>query len=163
MDTATVGHDLEAHERRALARYIARQWPMLDAEDIVQDVCLAFWAQRQRFDPARPRLPYLYGIARHRVMDRLRALYRGRGRSDDLTEATAATQPHDAVSARHDVGRLLGILPPGQSQAIVAMRLNGMSAVEAAEACGQSVSLVKVNCHRGIKRMRAASGGELNL
>ena len=47
-----------------------------DAEDTVQDILLTLHQVRQTYDPSRPFKPWLAGIARHRIADRLRALGR---------------------------------------------------------------------------------------
>jgi len=49
--------------------------------------------------------------------------------------------------------RLLATLKPGQSRVIRLVKLEGLSIEEASKATGQSASLVKVNIHRGLKRL----------
>ena len=44
-----------------------------DIEDAVQDVSIAVHEGRASYDPRRPFRPSLAGIARHRVIDRMRA------------------------------------------------------------------------------------------
>ncbi|WP_342776856.1 sigma factor-like helix-turn-helix DNA-binding protein [Hankyongella ginsenosidimutans] len=51
--------------------------------------------------------------------------------------------------------RLLAILPSAQSAVIRLTKIDGLSIEEAASLTGQSTSLVKVNIHRGLKRMSA--------
>ena len=46
------------------------------------------------------------------------------------------------------MGRLLAQLPSGQANAIVLTRVEGRSVTDAAQICGQSESLIKVNVHR---------------
>ena len=48
---------------------------------------------------------------------------------------------------------LLAELRAPQAEAIRLVKLQGYSVEEAAKATGQSVSLVKVNIHRGLKRL----------
>jgi RNA polymerase sigma-70 factor (ECF subfamily) len=48
---------------------------------------------------------------------------------------------------------LLDTLKPAQSRVIRLVRLEGLSIEEASEATGQSAALVKVNIHRGLKRL----------
>ena len=43
-----------------------------DVEDAVQDILLTLHETRALFDPSRPFKPWLAGIARHRIVDRLR-------------------------------------------------------------------------------------------
>ncbi len=44
-------------------------------------------------------------------------------------------------------------LPTAQSRAIELVRIEGLSISEASQTTGQSESLVKVNIHRGLKRL----------
>lgn len=142
-------------ERIALTRYFRGRWPGIEAEDIVQEVALALWTGRDRYDPERPLMPYLLTIARRRVMDRMRLHYRAAGRRHLLAQGEVEPPIDEAVIARIDVARLLDQLPQGQRRAIRATKLLGMNMVEASDACAQSVSLVKVNVHRGLRRMQA--------
>jgi DNA-directed RNA polymerase specialized sigma24 family protein len=49
--------------------------------------------------------------------------------------------------------RLLGFLKPSQSVVIRLVKLHGYSIEEASMCTGQSVSLEKVNIHRGLARL----------
>jgi uncharacterized protein (UPF0276 family) len=51
--------------------------------------------------------------------------------------------------------RLFAQLPPAQAQVIELVKIEGLSVAEASRACGQSESLVKVNIHRGLKKLTA--------
>jgi RNA polymerase sigma-70 factor (ECF subfamily) len=48
---------------------------------------------------------------------------------------------------------LLDTLKPAQSRVIRLVKLQGFSIEEASKATGQSAALVKVNIHRGLKRL----------
>ena len=48
----------------------------------------------------------------------------------------------------------------GQAEAIELVKIEGLSISEAASASGQSESLVKVNIHRGLKRLAASIESE---
>jgi len=50
---------------------------------------------------------------------------------------------------------MLAFLPPAQAQAIALVKIEGASIAEASNISGQSESLVKVNIHRGLKRLAA--------
>jgi DNA-directed RNA polymerase specialized sigma24 family protein len=59
----------------------------------------------------------------------------------------------DGVISAIAIDELLRRLTPAQASAIRLVKLEGASIEEAARTCGQSVSLVKVNIHRGLKRL----------
>jgi DNA-directed RNA polymerase specialized sigma24 family protein len=50
---------------------------------------------------------------------------------------------------------LLSRLKPAQAQVIRLVKLNGASIEDASSVTGQSASLVKVNIHRGLKKLAA--------
>ena len=59
----------------------------------------------------------------------------------------------DAVIAGSTFRQLMAELKPTQAEAIRLVKLEGYSVEEASRATGQSVSLVKVNIHRGLRRL----------
>lgn len=46
-------------------------------------------------------------------------------------------------------------LPDAQVKAIELVKIEGLSVSEASRACGQSESLIKINIHRGLKKLTA--------
>lgn len=140
--------------RRWLLRYLARKVQPGQLDDLVQEVLLSVHTKRASFDPSRPFLPWLAAIARYRWVDHLRRSYR---------QAEVALGDHDmaepdgsdAVLARISLDRLFGSLPAAQATAIELVKIEGRSVSEAAARCGQSEPLVKVNIHRGLKRLAA--------
>lgn len=70
-----------------------------------------------------------------------------------LTCAVSTLADCSGVSAIA-VGDLLGRLKPAQAAVIRLVKLQGYSINDAAEATGQCPSLVKVNVHRGLSRLR---------
>ena len=70
-----------------------------------------------------------------------------------LDENIGVPDHGDTVIAGSTFQQLLAELKPPQAEAIRLVKLEGYSVEEAARATGQSVSLVKVNIHRGLKRL----------
>jgi RNA polymerase sigma-70 factor (ECF subfamily) len=125
-----------------------------DLEDLVQDTLLAVHAKRHTYDPGEPVGPWLFAIARYRMIDALR-----RRRSegirvdlDDLAELPAETDSEEATAAL-DVSRLIATLPRQMRVPIELTKLDGMSVQDAALRSGMSVSAIKVGVHRGLKRL----------
>ena len=138
-----------------------------DVEDVVQDVLLTLHAMRPMYDPARPFRPWLAGIARHRLADRLRRNARRHRREVPLapeheTFADAGANKGDAAIEGSALRAAVAALPPGQRQAIELMKLQEMSLQDAATLTGQSVVALKVATHRAIKRLRRALGAPDN-
>lgn len=122
-----------------------------DIDDLVQETLLAIHTKRATYDPKYPFMPWLKTIARHKWIDRTRSLVR---RSEvDLPDTLALNTAVDAVTARMDVQKLLAGLPDKQARALRLVRVDGLSVEEAAVKSGQSVASVKVNIHRGLKKL----------
>lgn len=134
-----------------LRRYYARRLPPAMVADAVQDTLLAIHEKRHTYDPERPFEPWLAAIARYKWIDRLRAMKAAP--TEALTEDIAVTDHGDTVSSAWSLERLLRELKPAQSDVIRLVKLQGLSIEEAAARTGQSVSLVKVNIHRGLGRL----------
>jgi RNA polymerase sigma-70 factor (ECF subfamily) len=143
---------LEA-SRDWLRRYLARRIAPAAIDDLVQEVLIAVHTKRATFDPARPFLPWLAAIARYRWVDALRRGYRVA--EETLAQEPAGEAEAEELAARISLDRLFAMLPPGQVAAIRAVKIDGLSIGEAAQRCGQSESLVKVNIHRGLRRLAA--------
>ncbi|WP_254070393.1 sigma-70 family RNA polymerase sigma factor [Acidisphaera sp. L21] len=142
---------------RWLGRYFTRRLPSATVEDTVQDTLLAIHEKRHTYDPARPFEPWLAAIARYKWIDRLRSMHTKP--TVTLTDDIAIGDHGDAVSSAWSLERLLRELKPAQSDAIRLVKLQGLSVEEAADITGQSPSLVKVNIHRGLGRLRTLVHG----
>jgi RNA polymerase sigma-70 factor (ECF subfamily) len=137
--------------QRWLQRYFARRIAPSAIDDLVQETLVSVHHKRASFDPARPFLPWLAAIARYRWVDQLRRTYRAS--ETELTDVFGVDPDDEAVMARISIDRLLARLPKGQAYAIRLVKIDGLSIAEAAARSGQSEPLVKVNIHRGLKKL----------
>ena len=135
-----------------LLAYYRRRVPPAMIDDLVQETLLSVHSKRQSFDPARPYLPWLAAIARYRWIDALRRM---RDTDELHPEDIASDEDDSPIVARLSISRLLSRLPARQANVIVLTRIEGRSVAEAARICGQSQNLVKVNVHRGLKKLAA--------
>lgn len=140
-----------------LRGYFGRRLQSLpdEVEDLVQETLIALHLQRGTYDPALPVSSWVFAIARHKLID----LWRRRGRRealheplDGLDESAHPCVPEE-MPVRRDLLGLLDALPPAQRRAIALTKLEGLSVAEASQRCGVSVSALKVQVHRGIKRL----------
>jgi RNA polymerase sigma-70 factor (ECF subfamily) len=115
---------------------------------------MAIHTRRATYDRARPFMAWTYGVARYKMIDHFRQT-RHHVTIDDLEDILVAEGFEDACTARMDVTKLLGELPPKQARAIRDTRIGGMSVAESAEARGWSEADVKVSVHRGLKALAA--------
>jgi RNA polymerase sigma factor (sigma-70 family) len=132
-------------------RYYFRRLPEAMVDDAVQEVLLALHEKRHTYDPSKPFGPWLAAIARYKWIDRLRAMKVAPmlELSDDLSVADHG----EAVQSARSLEILLARLKPAQAEVIRLVKLNGLTIEEAASRTGQTISLVKVNIHRGLSRL----------
>ncbi len=136
-----------------LARYFSGRIMPTQIDDLVQDTLLSVHHKRASFDPSRPFLPWLAAIARYRWVDQLRKTYRAN--EAELDEGHAAFEDDGELTARISLDRLFAHLPERQAHVIRLVKIDGHSVAEAAARTGQSEPLVKVNIHRGLKKLAA--------
>lgn len=143
---------------RRLRLYLRRRMQSLpqEVEDLVQETLLAIHLQRGTWEPAVPVTRWALAIARHKLID----LWRRRGRRDrlhesidDVAEAELPAVTDAEGPARRDLATLLATLPAAQRQAIRLIKLEGLSVAEAGARTGVSGAALKVQVHRGLKRL----------
>jgi RNA polymerase sigma factor (sigma-70 family) len=136
-----------------LLRYYARRLPRAAAEDARQDALLAIHAKLHSYMPSKPFGPWLATIARYKWVDSLRdaSRFAALPLDDDVPFKGCENAAISAIS----VDSLLTRLKPAQAAVIRLVKLQGVSIEEASGATGQSEALVKVNIHRGLKKLAA--------
>jgi RNA polymerase sigma-70 factor (ECF subfamily) len=144
---------LLAEARDWLRRYFSGRIPPHLVDDLIQETLISVHRKMASFDAERPFTPWLAAIARYRWIDQLRCIYRAEETCGVYDIAAEGGQ--DAISAKLSLERLFGYLPEGQASAIRLVRIEGRSVAETAKSTGQSESLVKVNIHRGLRKLAA--------
>jgi len=130
----------------------------LASEDLLQDVFLQVHRARRTYQPSRAARPWIFGIARHVVMDHLRK----KGRSlktrthDDELQGGAGFEGR--VVARAELEKGLAALTESQRQAFVLIRVVGLSTREAALAMETREVTAKVRLHRAMSKLRSILG-----
>jgi len=136
-----------------LRRYYARRLGGPAAEDARQDALLAIHVNRHSYVPSRPFGRWVAAIARYKWIDQLRD--QSRTATLPLDEEIPIEDHGEAATSAIAINDLLGRLKPAQADAIRLVKLRGESIEGAAIATGQSKALVKVNIHRGLKKLVA--------
>jgi RNA polymerase sigma factor (sigma-70 family) len=134
-----------------LRRYYLRRLPSAMVDDAVQEVLLALHEKRHTYDPSQPFGPWLAAIARYKWIDRLRAMKLAS--MEELSDELSVRDHGEAVQSARSLEVLLDRLKPAQAEVIRLVKLQGLSIEEAAARTGQTISLVKVNIHRGLGRL----------
>ena len=143
---------LRAASRRGLSR--AGQ-PVDQSEDIVQDILLAVHLKRHTWDVDAPFAPWLFAIARNKLIDALRR----RGRRvfvdiDDFSETQADTPPAPTVSAG-EVEAQLKTLPQRQRDVLQSIAVEASSIKQTAEKFSMTEGAVRVALHRALASLTA--------
>jgi RNA polymerase sigma-70 factor (ECF subfamily) len=145
------GYDSFLRAVAGLVRSFARRKVQggIDAEDIVQETLLAIHMKRHTWRHDAPVTPWVYAIARHKLVD----AYRRRRRRVEIEAReipeTSAQPKTESVSDR-EISVALDALAPGQRSAVAAICVDGRSIGEAAKHLGMSEAAVRVALHRGL-------------
>jgi len=148
------------HAKRLLRLGLSAGLSRAAAEDLVQTTFLRFHQARGRVRPDRALAPWLVTIAMNQLRDdRRREATRRAARS------TLKSQPEGR--AVDPARRLMGVqklacvqagladLPEVQREAVLTVRVAGLSYAEAAIALDRSEGTLRQHVHRGLKRLRA--------
>ena len=143
---------LRAAARRGLAR--AGQ-PVDQSEDIVQDILLAVHLKRHTWDANAPFAPWLFAIARNKLIDALRR----RGKRvfvniDDFAETLPGDAGEQTASAG-EVAAQLQMLPARQREVLQSIAVESASIKDTAAKYSMSEGAVRVALHRGLASLTA--------
>jgi RNA polymerase sigma-70 factor (ECF subfamily) len=134
-----------------------------EVEDLVQESLLAIHNQRHTYNPGQLLTPWMYALARYKMIDLLRRRERTDLLHDPLDEESEVLAGSDtnATEARIDIARLLDRLPERQRLPIRYVKIEGLSVADAASQTGMSESAIKVGVHRGLKALAAMMQAEM--
>ena len=141
-----------------LRPYAARAiFDQTHVDDVVQEILISVHRARHTYDPAQPFRPWLFAIAKYRLMDYLRRHYRDHlARSENLDDWQEFLP--DPVTqnpmADEDIHRAIHQLPKKQAMIIQMMHFDGLTAQETGQRMGMKAGTVKVNAHRAYQRLR---------
>ncbi len=130
---------------------------MADADDVVQEILMSIHRAGHTYDTARPFKVWMFTIARYRLNDHLRKLYKKGAfpeiSLDDMTHEISAADVTEQRDRHEYLNRALSSLPEKQKKIVTLMKIEGYSATETAQAMKMSVSAVKVAAHRAYKSL----------
>jgi RNA polymerase sigma-70 factor, ECF subfamily len=142
-----------------LLRYLGVLSPLY-AEDAASETWLELARSRTPFDgPELAFRAWLFSVARHKVIDRVR--YESRRPSsptDDLEPfASLAPDAADAVIEGDSTARAVALvrtLPQDQAEAVLLRVMVGLEYAEIADVMDRSTGAVRVLVHRGLRRLQ---------
>lgn len=140
------------HEAANLVRAWARRrttFSGVDPEDIVQETLLAIHVKRHTWRSDGPVAPWLYAIARHKLVDAFRR--QGRHPRIAISEVEDRLAAEEAETIRDwEISRALETLTPGQRSVVTAISVEGRTIAEAARSLDMNENAVRVALHRGL-------------
>jgi RNA polymerase sigma-70 factor (ECF subfamily) len=144
---------------RAVIRARGAALPPDQHEDILQEVLLAIHLKRQTWREGSPVRPWLYAVARYKVVD----AFRRRGSAVHLPiadfEDVLPDEPPPAPLASRDTERMLCQIDARSAALVRAVAIEGQSAEAAGEGLGLSAGAARVALHRAMKRLSAIAVG----
>jgi RNA polymerase sigma-70 factor (ECF subfamily) len=150
----------ELHARYAgmVHAILLARLPPPDAEDQVQEVFLLAWKRLGQLSDPAGFGAWLATIARHRGAD----VYRRRRPTEPLGEAPADPRAPDVAEARNVLAAIQR-LPEAYRETLMMRLCEGMSGPEIAEVTGLEPGSVRINLHRGMKRLREELGIDVRV
>jgi RNA polymerase sigma-70 factor, ECF subfamily len=141
-----------------LRPFVARRVPPAEIDDVMQDI----FVRMQRGLPAlrdeERFTSWLFQIARCAVAEHTRTRARHPLPQEDVSQEPAAEPPDDDREAMHALARCVSLfvaaLPSPYREAVTLVELEGLTAREAADLVGISVSGMKSRVQRGREQLR---------
>jgi RNA polymerase sigma-70 factor (ECF subfamily) len=131
-------------------------------EDLVQDVLIAIHRKKHLYHPTRAILPWLFAIARYRLIDQARADKR-RPNTTILDETVDFSDDNHRLNEEGAfvLEELLSDLSPRQKDILVLAKVDGIPLADIAQRFNMSLSAVKVTVHRTIQKLRKKNHARL--
>lgn len=129
------------------------------AEDVVVDTLYEVWRTAGRFERRSKVLTWVLGIARHKLLDKLRALDRRTEDIEDHAETLASDAPDafENVASAQDarqVAACLEALPPEQGECMHLVFVEGFTVAEVAEVQKCAEGTVKTRIFHAKRKLR---------
>lgn len=136
------------------------------AEDLLQNTFVKVLRARDTWVRGAAVEPWVLAIARNTFLDDVRSRKR---RREQLSPEGEVPEPPPEPAAQDPFGRLddkqvaalhqtLESLPPAQREALVLLKIEGLSVQDAAQVAGTTPGALKVRAHRAYEALRRALG-----
>jgi RNA polymerase sigma-70 factor (ECF subfamily) len=148
----------------AASRMSAELRASCDPEDVAQEVLLAVHRDFERLAPRAPEefLPWLFGVAEHRVLDLVDRV-RAAKRRGEAPPPAAVRSPSSLAGLREDAERLLraiAALPEDHREVLRLRRFEDLPAAEVGRRMARTEGAVRVLYFRAIAGLRERMGAD---
>ena len=135
-----------------LERYITQRFGAIDAlEDCIQECLIAIHQARHTYDVKREFRPWMFTLARHKVIDSLRQRSTWLAAQQRLSEGAESLVDTEQFINRIDGAKILQKLSPDHRQVVLLAKYGGYTTAETAQLLGISESATKGRLHRALK------------
>ena len=134
-----------------------------EVDDLLQEILLSIHKARHTYDGQRPYKPWVFAIAKFRLLDYLRVHYADHlHHAIELSEVENILPEHvtESVMSYESISAEVNKLPGKQAAILQMMHQEGYTAKEVAAKLGMKESAVKVAAHRAYKVIRNALVGK---
>jgi RNA polymerase sigma-70 factor (ECF subfamily) len=132
-------------------------------EDLAQEVLLSIHRKRETYDTSLPVLPWVYAIARYRLIDSIRSDSSRKLRTLDwdenieelasqTAEGSGGGSPH--LEVEEELREALDVLSDQQKKILMMAKVEELPLEEIGRQVGMSLSNVKVTIHRTLQALR---------
>lgn len=151
-------HRLLTETSRLLRPFLSKRLSIAhEVDDLLQEILISIHKARHTYDGKRPYKPWVYAIAKFRLIDYLRGHYSDQLRhAEDITEIEEYFQDpvtESSISYESISGEVQK-LPEKQAAILRLMHQDGYTAKEVAAKMGMKESAVKVSAHRAYKVLK---------
>lgn len=131
-----------------------------DAQEILQDVFIKIWDNRQQIDADKSFRSYLFKIAENKVYDLFRKISRDKKREEALLSIATSEYVHieETILNKESTALLnkaIESLPPHRQQIFRLCKLEGKTYKEVSETLGISVSTISDHIVKATKSIRS--------
>jgi RNA polymerase sigma-70 factor (ECF subfamily) len=135
---------------RFLRRRIADEH---EVDDVCQETLLAIYESRHTYQCSRALEPWIFAIARHVGATHYKR-YASRASWQELRDELPEAAPQDSGNLRVRFQQAIAQLPEIQREALVMMKVEGLSVQEASERTGSTVGALKLRVHRAYEALK---------
>lgn len=128
-------------------------------DDVVQEALITIHKARHTFDPSKKFGPWMFALIRNSMIDQLRKSSRYKTRevfNPEMMEQEASPDTSETDGQKSELEKAIDELPEIYREAVMLIKVQGLTTEEAARKLNVSESAIKVRAHRGVESLKKA-------